>query len=319
MADAVKPRIIVAFRLPDAAEAALNAQFDATFLEGVLPDDLSTLAGAEALVVTPPIQVTADVVARLPASIRVIATYSVGLDHVDVASIRASGREVAFTPDVLTDAVADTAMLLLLGATRRVNESIALVQSGAWEGWSPRQLVGLGLSGKTFGVFGMGRIGQAAAARAKAFGMEIAYHNRKRLAPTEEAGTLYMPDAQAFLATADVLLLASPLTPETRHFLNAERIAMMRNTAVVLNVGRGDLIDEDAFIPALQTGRLYAAGLDVFANEPNLDPRFYDMPNVFMLPHIGSSTVETRVAMAEALASGVEALLAGRSTANRVP
>jgi glyoxylate reductase len=165
----------------------------------------------------------------------------------------------------------------------------------------------------------MGRIGLAAAARARAFGMTIAYHNRKRMSADDEAGARYCPNAEAFLAEADVLLLASPLTPETHHFLNKERIAHMKPSAVVLNVGRGDIVDDDALIPALQDGRIYAAGLDVLAGEPAFDPRYLDLPNVFLLPHIGSSTVETRVAMADALISGLQAVFEGRHPANAIP
>ena len=207
----------------------------------------------------------------LPSSIRAVGTYSVGMDHLDVPTIKASGRVALFTPDVLKDAVADTAILLMLGATRRATESINLIRSDEWQGWHSRQLIGQGLAGKIFGVFGMGRIGLAAAARARAFGMRIAYHNRRRLAPEIEDGARYIADADAFLAETDVLLLASPLTPDTHHFLNDQRIAMMRPTAVVLNVGRGDIIDDNALIPALQDGRVYAAGLDVLAGEPAFD------------------------------------------------
>mgnify|MGYP006144547461 CR=1 FL=1 len=311
--------ITVAFRLPDEAEAAFQAAFDTTFLEGALPDDLAEFEGTEALIVTPPIQVKANVVNSLPSSVRAVGTYSVGMDHLDVSAIKASGRAALFTPDVLTDAVADTAILLMLGATRRATESINLIRSGEWEGWHSRQLIGQGLAGKTFGVFGMGRIGLAAAARARAFGMTIAYHNRRRLAPEIEGGALYIADANAFLAKTDVLLLASPLTPETHHYLNDQRIAMMRPTAVVLNVGRGDIIDDNALIPALQDGRVYAAGLDVLAGEPTFDTRYMNLPNVFMLPHIGSSTVETRVAMVEALVAGLKYIFAGRTPGNAIP
>ena len=311
--------ITVAFRLPDEAEATFQAAFDTTFLDGALPDDLAELDGAEALIVTPPIQVKGDLVNALPGSIRAVGTYSVGMDHLEVAAIKASGRAALFTPDILTDAVADTAILLMLGATRRATESIDLIRSGKWTGWRPRQLIGQGLAGKTFGVFGMGRIGLAAAARARAFGMTVAYHNRRRLAPEVENGARYIGDVDTFLAETDVMLLASPLTPDTHHFLNDQRITMMRSTAVILNVGRGDIVDDGALIPALQEGRVYAAGLDVLAGEPAFDPRYLDLPNVFMLPHIGSSTAETRVAMADALVAGLKDIFAGRTPENAIP
>ena len=257
-------------------------------------------------------------IAALPTSVRYIGTYSVGFDHIDVAAAKQRDIAVLYTPDVLTDAVAETAMLHILGAMRRVTESVDLLRSRRWQGWTPVQLPGRQLTRKRLGIFGMGRIGRAVAMRARAFGMEIHYHNTRRLPPELELGAQFHATTAAFLPHCQVLLLACPLNTQTQHFLNAARIAQLPAEAVVVNIARGAVIDDDALIPALQSGRIAAAGLDVFANEPNIDPRYYDLPNAFILPHIGSSTLEAREAMARVLLDGLDALLAGEEASNRL-
>lgn len=313
--------VVVGFRLPEPVEQAFHARFDARFLDSFPREPAAlqaALEGAAALVVTPPIQADAWLFEHLPASIKVVATYSVGLDHVDLAAARRRGMPVVHTPDVLTDAVAETAMLLLLGAVRRASESIALIRSRQWQGWNPRQIIGHGLDGKVLGILGMGRIGRGIARRARAFGMSIAYANRHRLPPDLEDGARHHASPEALLPMCDALVLACPLTPETRGLLNAARIALMKREAVVINIARGDVIVDDDLIAALGEGRLFGAGLDVFAGEPRLDPRYYDLPNVFMLPHIGSSTIETRLAMGRAVIEGLSAVLAGQRPPNLV-
>lgn len=262
--------------------------------------------------------VDAATIAALPDSIRTIATYSVGYDHVDVDAARARGLSVLNTPDVLTDAVAETAMFLTLGAARRGNESLKLIHSRQWQGWTPVQLPGVQLSGKRFGVVGMGRIGQAIAARAAAFGMEIHYHNRRALPADEARGAHYHPELAGFLPVCQFLLLACPMTPETYRFLNAERIAQLPDGAIVVNIARGNVVDDEALIAALKSGKLAAAGLDVFANEPHIDPRYYDLPSAFILPHIGSSTIEAREGMATILLDGLDGLARGAQLPNRL-
>lgn len=269
-------------------------------------------AGTKAVVVAPPTRMDAARVATLPASVTMVGTYSVGLDHLDLPALRAAGKIVLHTPDVLNDAVAEVALLLTLGAARRATESIALLRSGGWQGWTPRQLVGVGLSDKTMGIWGMGRIGTAIAQRARAFGMHITYHNRR---PVAGDPARFIANRADFLAGADVVMLAAPLTAETRQMLNAASIAQMKPGAIVVNIGRGGLIDDGALIPALTTGRVAAAGLDVFEGEPQLNPGYLTLPNAFLLPHIGSSTIETRMAMGLALVEGV---LAGPAASNRV-
>jgi lactate dehydrogenase-like 2-hydroxyacid dehydrogenase len=185
-------------------------------------------------------------------------------------------------------------------------------------GWTPKQLIGVGLSHKKLGVLGMGRIGQGIAQRAKAFGMAIHYHNTRRLTPEREEGAEYHEDAEAMLRTIDALMIACPLTDATRGFLNARRLKLMKPMSIIVNIARGAIIDDDALVEALQHGQIFAAGLDVFANEPNLHPGYHDLPNVFMLPHIGSSTVEARRMMGSSLVAGLRSLASGATPPNRV-
>ena len=217
----------------------------------------------------------------LPPSLKAIATYSVGYEHVDVAAAKSRGIPVFNTPEVLTDAVAEIGMLLLLGAARRATESIDLIRGRAWTGWTATQLIGVELLGKQLGIFGMGRIGRGIAQRARAFGMTIHYCNRHRLPPDLEAGAIHHASFAAMAGAIDMLMIAANSSAETRDFLNRERLSQLKPGAIVANVARGELIDDDALIEALQSGQVRAAGLDVFDGEPNIDPRYYDLPNLF--------------------------------------
>lgn len=254
-------------------------------------------------------------IANLPASVKAIATYSVGHDHIDLAAARTRGIAVFSTPGVLSDAVAEVAMLLILGAARRATESIALLREGRWTGWTPSQLIGEGLDGKTLGIFGMGNIGRRIARRARAFGMSIAYHDR---APVADEDARYHADPLTLLSESDVILLAWPSTAETRHFIDAERLRLVKSSAIIVNIGRGDLVKDDDLIQALRDGTVLAAGLDVFENEPHLDPGYLDLPNAFLLPHIGSSTWGARLAMADLLVDALETNEAGGIPHNRI-
>ena len=255
------------------------------------------------------------VIGNLPASVQAIATYSVGYDHIDVAAAADRGIAVFNTPGVLSDAVADAALLLILGAARRTTESIALLREGRWEGWTPKQLIGLGLGDKRLGILGMGNIGRRIAARARAFGMDIAYHNRREI-PGEESR--FHADPRRLIAESDVVVLAWPSTSETRHFIAEDTLALAKPTMILVNIGRGDLVKDDDLIAALRAGRIFAAGLDVFENEPNLHPGYLDLPNAFLLPHVGSSTWEARLAMADILADAIDAHAAGERPPNRI-
>ncbi|MGQ9367323.1 2-hydroxyacid dehydrogenase [Azospirillum sp. ST 5-10] len=312
-----KPVLVVTRRLPDAVEARAARDFDARLNPDDTPQTPASLgeraAGAEAVLCCPADRLDAAAFAALPASVRIVATFSVGTDHIDLAAAAARGIRVTNTPDVLTDATADVALLLMLGAARRASEGERLLRRGDWTGWTPTQLMGTHLGGKRLGIFGMGRIGQAVAHRARAFGMAIHYAGRRRLPPEQERGAVHHADPDTLLANADVLSLHCPATAETRGWLNAARIDRLPRGAIVVNTARGTVVDDDALIAALRSGRLAAAGLDVFANEPDLDPRYRTLENAFLLPHLGSATVETRNAMGFRALDNLDAFFAGRT------
>jgi lactate dehydrogenase-like 2-hydroxyacid dehydrogenase len=254
-----------------------------------------------------------------PDSVRVIATYSVGNDHIDLVAARNRGIAVLSTPDVLSDAVADMAILLLLAAARRAREGAAIIQEGKWTGWSPTQLVGRDVTGGRLGILGMGRIGRAVAHRARrGFGMDVHYRNCSRLASEVEDGATWHANLLSFLSVSDFLVLTAPATIETRGVLNAQAIAGMPDGAVVVNVSRGSLVDDDALVAALRNGKIAAAGLDVFNNEPALSSDYLTLPTAFLQPHQGSSTIETRLRMGRLLLDGIATVLAGQSVTNRV-
>jgi lactate dehydrogenase-like 2-hydroxyacid dehydrogenase len=257
-------------------------------------------------------------IAALPGTVRAIATFSAGTDHIALDVARARGIVVTNTPDVLTEATAELTMLLLLGAARRASEGERLVRAGAWAGWAPTQLVGTQVSGKRLGILGMGRIGQAVARMARGFRMEIHYHNRTRLPPEREAGAMFHAEADSMLRAIDMLALTAPGGAALANWLNAERIAALRPGAIVVNSGRGSLVDDEALIAALATGHVAAAGLDVFANEPRLDPRYRALPNTFLLPHLGSATIEARNAMGFRALDNLDAFFAGSDPPDRV-
>ncbi len=258
----------------------------------------------------------ARTVDRLPDSVRIIATYSVGYEHIAVDRAKARGIVVTHTPNVLDDATADVALLCLLGAARRGAEGDRMVREGAWKRWTTDLLVGVQVSGKRLGIYGMGRIGRAVARRARGFDMEIHYYNRRRLPPDLESGATYHESPESLLEVSDFLSINAPSNPETRGFLNAERISRLPPGAVVVNTARGDLIDDDALIDALRSGRVAAAGLDVFAGEPFIDARYRDLENTFLLPHIGSASRETRNAMGWCCLDNLDAFFAGRRCPN---
>lgn len=320
MIDQALQKAFLCRRFTPPIETELRRRFDLEINEDDTVLNASEIArraeGAEVLFVTATETVNADVIRKLQPRLKTIATLSVGFDHIDMAAARSFGIKVLHTPDVLSDACAEIAMLLLLNACRRGYEADRMVRSGAWPGWGPTQLLGMGLTGRRLGIFGMGRIGRAIAARARGFGLEIHYHNRTRLSPELEEAALYHDSADGLLAASDIFLIAAPGRPELKGFLDRARIARMPQRAVVVNISRGDLINDDALIEALQSGRLFAAGLDVFANEPNIDPRYRTLDNIFLSPHIGSATHETRDAMGWLLIRGIETLAEGGVPAN---
>lgn len=311
-----RPRLFVTRRLPPAVEARILRDYDARLNETDQVLSSATLIAAakdyDALLVTPTERLNAETIAALPASIKIIATFSVGFEHIDVTAAQDRNIAISHTPNVLTDATADIAMLLILAAARRAYEGERLVRTGGWAGWSADMLVGISLGGKRLGLLGMGRIGQATAKRARAFGLEIHYHNRRRLPPENEQGGIYHDTAESLLSLSDILSLHAPSTPKTRGFLNAERLALMPKGAIVVNTARGDLVEDDDLIAALQSGHIKAAGLDVFRNEPRLHPGYVKLENVFLLPHLGSATIETRIAMGYLALDNLDAFFANR-------
>jgi lactate dehydrogenase-like 2-hydroxyacid dehydrogenase len=284
------------------------------------PDELQQAArGADAMVVTAFDRLDADAIAQLPARLRILATYSVGVEHIDLDAAARRRIAVLSTPDVLSNSVAEMAILLMLGAARRAREGEALLYGKTWSGWTPTQLIGIELTGRRIGILGMGRIGRMIARRARGFDMNVHYHNRRRLEAQLEGDANYHPTLQGLLAVSDVLILAAPSTPQTQGLLNGARIEELpANDAILVNVARGDLIDDDALIGALRSGRIAGAGLDVFNNEPRLDARYLDLPNVFLQPHQGSSTLAARLTMASVLLAGIDAILAGSRPPNRL-
>lgn len=317
-----KVTVVVSRKLPQAVEDRLRRDYNPRFNDedrAYTNDELIALASAAAGIVACPTDgLSADVIARLPDTIRVIANVSVGVDHVDLDAARERGIAVTNTPGVLADATAEVTILLLLGAARRASEGERLVRAGEWNTWSPSFMVGTQVTGKRLGIIGMGQVGRVTAQRARGFDMAIHYHNRRRLPPEQEAGATYHQTPEALLPHCDFLALHCPATAETQRLLNAERIALLPDGAIVVNAARGSIVDEAALMAALRSGKLAAAGLDVYDHEPNIDPAFAQLSNTFLLPHIGSATRETRDAMGFRALDNLDAVLAGREPRDRV-
>lgn len=317
-----KPKLLVTRKLPPAVLARAGRAY-AAHLNG---DDepygaarlLALSAGQDAILAAPGDPLGAEVVTKLDDSVRIIATFSVGYEHIDAAAAKARGIVVTNTPGVLTDSTAEIAMLLLLGAARRVGEGEAMIRADRWTGWTPTQLLGIEVAGKRLGIVGLGRIGQAVAKRARAFGMSILYHNRARLDPGAEDGAVFYADVEAMLPHCDFLSLHCPVTEATRKLLDARRIALLPDGAVVVNTARGAVVDDEALIAALKSGKIAAAGLDVYEGEPNVHAGYRGLANTFLLPHLGSATVEVRNAMGFKALDNLDAFFAGTAPPDRV-
>lgn len=308
-----KPRVLATRHFPPDVEARLAANFDAVLnVEDRLYDGpglIKATQGCDGIMCAAGDPLNAETIAGLPASVRMIATFSVGYEHVDVAAAAKRGILVSNTPDVLTDATADITLLCLLGAARRAHEGTSMLRTHSWVGWTPTQLMGVHVTGKRLGILGMGRIGQAVADRARAFRMQIHYSNRSRLPADVEKGAVFHAHADDMLAHCDFLSINAPMTPETRKWVNAERIAKLPKGAIVVNTARGGVVDDEALIAALKSGHLAAAGIDVFDGEPRIHQGYYGLQNAFLLPHMGSATVETRNAMGFKALDNLEAFL----------
>ncbi len=298
-----RPRVIVTRALPQASEARMGELFESVPNPDDTPMDAAALAAAMAnadvLVPTVTDRITAALIAAAPDRLRLIANYGAGVGHIDLKAARARGIVVTNTPGVLTDDTADMAMALILAVPRRLVEGDKLVRSGAWRGWSPTSMRGHRIGGRKLGILGMGRIGQAVAQRARAFGLQIHYHGRHRVHEVLEhqLGATYHDDLDVMLEAIDILTIHTPHTASTSGLIDARRLDLLGPDAWLVNTARGEIVDAEALVVALQERRIAGAGLDVYVDEPNVDPRLTTLENVVLLPHLGSATFEAREAM----------------------
>lgn len=317
-------RVFAASTFIEAVEREFSAAFEvvrAATGKPPLEDLAARVARGEvfdALLLSLDVRLDAPAIAALPDTLRAVATYSVGTDHIDLEAAAARPLVVLNTPGVLGDSVAENAIFLMLGAARRATESIDLLRGGRWTGWTPTQLVGVQLAGRRLGLYGMGDIGLRIADRARALGMEILYHNRRERPAAAVGDARYRRSLGELVEESDVLMIVCPSTDETRRSIDRAVLERARPDLLVVNVARGDIVDDGALIDALRSGRILGAALDVFEGEPDVDPRYFDLPNVFMVPHIGSSTREARLGMGRILIEGLQAWQAGAPIANRV-
>jgi lactate dehydrogenase-like 2-hydroxyacid dehydrogenase len=315
-----RPRILLTRRWPEAVEARLAVSYDVTRNETDLPMDTAALAQAmrehDALCPTVTDKITREVILTEGRRARIIGNYGAGFEHIDLDAARAGGIAVTNTPDVLTDATADIALTLILMATRRAGEGERELRAGGWTGWRPTHLLGRSLRGKVLGLVGYGRIARAVAERARAFGMEVVVQSRTRAEDVPEAA--YHASLDSLLRIADIVSLHAPGGAATRHMIDATALATMKRDAVLVNTGRGTLIDEAALAEALGAGTIAAAGLDVYEREPAVETALVALPNAVLLPHLGSATLETREAMGMKVADNLDAFFAGREPFDRV-
>jgi glyoxylate reductase len=317
-------QIVVTRRFPTPVEARMEMLFGAEINRSgtALSRDklISAVRRCDVLACSVGDRIDAALLEEAGERLRLIANFGVGVDHIDLATARARDIAVTNTPDVLTDDTADIVIALILMALRRLGEGEQLLRAGGWGGWKPTDFLGRSLAGKKLGIIGMGRIGRAVARRAAAFGMEVHYHNRRRLPADAEAalGAFWWAELDAMLPELDLLSLNAPYRADTHHLIDSRRLGLMRRDAWLINAARGGLVDEEALIAALETGALAGAGLDVYPKEPEVNPRLIALPNLVLLPHLGSATVETRIAMGEKMIANIEAFVEGRALPDRV-
>lgn len=317
-----KPVVLVTRKLPQAVEDRLRQDYDPQ----LNPDDklysgdelAAAAEGADAIMPCHTEHFDADLFEHLPDSVKIIANFSVGFDHVDTEAAKKHGIVVTNTPDVLSDATAELTMMLMIGAARRASEGERLVRARQWKDWSPAFMVGIQVTGKRLGILGMGRVGRVVAKRARGFDMEIHYHDIAPVAAEDEAGATYHATVEEMLPNSDFLSIHCNATPQTTGLMNAERFQLLPDGAVIVNAARGAIIDDEALIAALESGKLGAAGIDAYNNEPNIDPRLIAFENTFLMPHIGSATAETRDAMGYRALDNLDAFFAGREPKDRV-
>jgi len=318
------PKVFVTRKLPQPVEARLVALFDAVLNPQDAPMTRAQLAaglvGAEVFVPTITDRIDAALIDAAGPQLKLIANFGAGVDHIDVAAANARGVIVTNTPGVLTDDTADMAMALIMASARRLVEGAELVQAGGFSGWTPTFMLGRRLKGKKLGIVGMGRIGQALARRARAFGMEIHYHNRKPVGPRieEELAATWWDSLDQMLAHMDIISMNCPHTPATYHLLSARRLHLLQPHAIVVNTARGEVIDEAAMANMLAEGKLGGAGLDVYEHEPVVNPKLLKLNNVVLLPHMGSATLEGRIEMGEKVLINIQTFMDGHRPPDRV-
>ncbi|MGA0541765.1 2-hydroxyacid dehydrogenase [Neotabrizicola sp. VNH66] len=316
--------VVVTRRLPEAVETRMSELFDVRLRE---TDDRMTreelaevMRTADVLVPTITDQIDAGLLAQAGDKLKLIANFGAGVDHIDVATARQRGILVSNTPGVVTEDTADMVMALIMAVTRRIPEGLAVMQAGKWEGWSPTAFLGTRLSGKRLGILGMGRIGQALARRARAFGLQVHYHNRRRVRPEleQELEATYWESLDQMIARMDILSVNCPHTPSTFHLINARRLKLMKPAAVIVNTSRGEVIDENALTRALRAGEIAGAGLDVYEHGTDVNPRLREVPNVVLLPHMGSATLEGRIEMGEKVIINIKTFADGHRPPDQV-
>ena len=316
--------VVVTRRLPEVVETRLSELFDVRLRDDDTPmtrsELVEALQDADVLVPTVTDQIDAGLIGQAGERLRLIANYGAGVDHIDVATARSRGVLVSNTPGVLTDDTADMTMALILSVTRRLPEGMSTMQKGDWDGWAPTAFLGGRLGGRRLGILGMGRIGQAVARRAAAFGMQVHYHNRRRLrAETERAlEATYWESLDQMVARMDILSIHCPSTPSTFHLMNARRLKLMKPTGVIVNTSRGEVIDENALTRMIRSSEIAGAGLDVYEHGTDVNPRLRELPNVVLLPHMGSATREGRIEMGEKVIINVKTFEDGHRPPDQV-
>ena len=316
--------VVVTRRLPEVVETRLKELFNVRLRDDDTPMSRQELVEAmqstDVLVPTIGDQIDAGMLGQAGPQLKLIANYGAGVDNIDVQTARQRGVLVSNTPGVLTDDTADMTMALILAVTRRIPEGLTMMQQGQWQGWSPTSLLGGRVGGRRLGILGMGRIGQAVARRARAFGMQIHYHNRRRLrAETEEAlEATYWESLDQMVARMDVISINCPHTPSTFHLMNARRLKLIKPDAVIVNTSRGEVIDENALTRGLRAGEIAGAGLDVYEHGHDVNPRLRELPNVVLLPHMGSATREGRVEMGEKVIINIKTFADGHRPPDQV-
>ncbi|MES2432777.1 MAG: D-glycerate dehydrogenase [Pseudomonadota bacterium] len=321
---ATRLNVVVTRRLPEAVETRMKELFDVELRDPDTPmsrEDLSAaMRRCDVLVPTITDQIDAGLIAQAGDKLKLIANYGSGVDHIDVATARQRGILVSNTPGTVTDDTADMTLALMLSVTRRIPEGLAEMQAGKWQGWSPMAHLGGRIGGRRLGILGMGRIGQAVARRARAFGMQVHYHNRKRVRPEVESEleATYWESLDQMIARMDIISVNCPHTPSTFHLLNARRLKLLKPTAVIINTSRGEVIDENALARGLKAGEIGGAGLDVYEHGTEINPTLRDLPNVVLLPHMGSATVEGRIEMGEKVIINIKTFADGHRPPDQV-